>query len=126
MINKFRENLCFETSEYSVQTADDNSKVISQAIQLTFVLYIYKLVLYFNSTINNNQIKYHLAIIEQIFCRYSIAFTDMLCRFTISYDSLLLKEHVPRTEGSWCLERDCLDHHGERSLKLYYSMKSFT
>ena len=28
---KFRANSCFETSEHSVQTADDNRKVISQA-----------------------------------------------------------------------------------------------
>ena len=41
---KFRANLCFETSEHSVQTADDNRKVISP----TLVLYIFKLVLYFN------------------------------------------------------------------------------
>ena len=28
---KFRAKVCFETSEHSVQTADDNRKVISQA-----------------------------------------------------------------------------------------------
>ena len=54
-----------------------------------------------------------------------MAFTGMLCRFTISYDGLLLKAYVPRTSGSQCLERDCLEHHDERSLKLCYCMKSF-
>ena len=44
-----------------MQTADDNSKVILQAFQLTLVLYIFKLVLYFNSVIISNQIKYYLA-----------------------------------------------------------------
>ena len=58
---KFRVNLYFETSENSVQTADDISEVISQAIQLTLVLYIFKLVLYFSSIIISNQIKYYLA-----------------------------------------------------------------
>ena len=45
-----------------------------------------------------------------------MSFTGMLCRFTISYDGLLLEEHVPRTQGSECLERDCWKHNGERSL----------
>ena len=36
---------------------------------------------------------------EITFCRYNMAFTGMLCRFTIRYDSLLLKEHVQRTQG---------------------------
>ena len=39
-----------------------------------------------------------------------MAFTGMLC------DDLLLKEHFPRTREK--LERDCLEHHSERSLKL--------
>ena len=29
---KFRVNVCFETNKYSVQTADDNSKIISKEI----------------------------------------------------------------------------------------------
>ena len=33
------------------------------------------------------------------------------------YYGLLLKEHLPRTQER--LERDCLDHHCERSLKLF-------
>ena len=41
-------------------------------------------------------------------------FTGMLS-FPIYYD-LLLKEHLPRTQGK--LERDNLEHHCERSLKL--------
>ena len=93
--------LIFETSEHSLLTADDNRKVFSQ---LTLVLYNFKLVLYFNWIIISNQIKYYLPIKELIFCWYSMAFTGMLCRFTISYYSLLLKEHVPRTQkevNSW-------------------------
>ena len=39
-------NLCFETSEHSVETAGDNSKVTWQAPQVTLVLYIFKLVFY--------------------------------------------------------------------------------
>ena len=39
-----------------------------------------------------------------------MAFTGMLC------DDLLLKEHFPRTREK--LERDCFEHHSERSLKL--------
>ena len=38
--------------------------------------------------------------IETIFCRYSIAFKGMYCRSTISYDSLLLEEHVPKAKRS--------------------------
>ena len=38
----------------------------------------------------------------------------MLC-LQINYD-LLLKEHLPRTQER--LERDCLEHHCERTLKL--------
>ena len=87
-------------SEHGVQTADDNNKVISQALQLNLVLYIFKLLLYFNFIINSNQIKYYLTIIEGIFCRYSMAFIGVLRRFTISYDCLLLEEHVPRIQGS--------------------------
>ena len=58
----FRVNLCFENREHSVQIADDYSKVTSKALQLTLVLYIFKLALYFNSIIFSNQIKHYLAI----------------------------------------------------------------
>ena len=51
---KFRLNLCFETSEQSVQTANDYSKAILQAFRLTLPLYIFKLVLYCNSIIISN------------------------------------------------------------------------
>ena len=67
-----------------MQAADDNSKVISQAFQLTLVLNIFKLVLYFNSIIIRNQIKYYLARNRGNFMQIQIyanfmAFTDMLC-----------------------------------------------
>ena len=42
-----------------------------------------------------------------------MAFTGMLCLQI--YYGLLLKEHLPRTKEK--LERDCLEHHCERSLK---------
>ena len=45
-------------SERRLQTADDNSKVISQAPQVTLVLYIFQLVMYFNSSTISNQSKY--------------------------------------------------------------------
>ena len=44
-----------------MQTEDDNSKVISQAFQLTLVLYLFKLVLYFKSIIISNKIKSYSA-----------------------------------------------------------------
>ena len=50
-----------------MQTADDNSIVISQELQLSLALYIFKLVLYFNSIIISNQIKYYLAINSEFF-----------------------------------------------------------
>ena len=78
------------------------------------VLNVFKIVLYFKSIINSNQIKNYWAIIEGIFYRYSMAFADMLCRFTISYDGLLLKEYVPITQRSLYLKRDSLEHHGNR------------
>ena len=66
-MEKFWANLCFETSKHSMQTADDNSIVISQELQLSLALYIFKLVLYFNSIIISNQIKYYLAINSEFF-----------------------------------------------------------
>ena len=45
-----------------MQTANGNSRVTSQATKVTLVLHIFKLVLYFNSTIISNQIKYYLVI----------------------------------------------------------------
>ena len=45
LTEKFRVNLYFETSQHSVQTADDNISDTSEALQLTLVLYIFKLVL---------------------------------------------------------------------------------
>ena len=49
-------------NEHSKQTADENSKVTSQAPQDNLVLFIFKLVLYFNSSVISNQIKNDLAI----------------------------------------------------------------
>ena len=55
----------FETSEHNVQTADDNNKDTLETLQyikLLLLLYVFKLVLYFNSTIISNQTIYYLAI----------------------------------------------------------------
>ena len=46
--------------------------------------------------------------------RCSVFFTGIL--YLQIYHSLLLKEHLPRTQEK--LERYCLEHHCERSLKL--------
>ena len=77
----------------------DNSKVISKTLQLTLVLYIFKLAYVSTQLLSVTRSSINLQDIGGIFCRYSMAFTNMFCRFTISYDSLLLKEHVPRTQG---------------------------
>ena len=87
-------------SKHSAQTGNGNSKVTSQASQVTLVLCIFKLVLYFNSSIISNQIKYYLAINRRNFYRYSMAFTGRVCRFTMGYDGLLFKESLPRTQGN--------------------------
>ena len=75
----------------------------------------------------SSEMKYYLAINRRNFMQVQscMAFTGMLCRFTIRCDVLLLKEHIRRTQGSYCLERYCWKHHWERALKFCYCMKSF-
>ena len=80
-------------SKHSEQTGDDNSKVISQALRLILLLYI------FNSIIISNNIKYYVAI-EEILCRYSMAFINMLSRSTISYEGFVIERTYTRTQGS--------------------------
>ena len=63
-----------ETSERSVQTADNKSKFTSQAPQVTLVLFIFKLIFYFNSSIISNQIKYYLAINTENFLQVQYGF----------------------------------------------------
>lgn len=41
---------------HSLQTVDDNSKVTSQILQTDLILYPFKLALYFDSLVINNQI----------------------------------------------------------------------
>ena len=81
----------------------NNSKITSQALQLTLVLYIFKLVLYFNLIIVSDEIKYYLAInrgnflqIQYGFHRHNFQIHSQLAMS----DGLLLKEHVPRNQGS--------------------------
>ena len=73
-MEKSRVNPWFETSERSVPKGDDNSKVTSQKPQVFLVLYIFRLVLYFNSSIIGNQIKYYLAINRRIFLQIQYGF----------------------------------------------------
>ena len=95
---KFQVNLCFKSIKYSVQAADDFSQVILQTFPLNLVLYISKLVLYFNSIIISNQIKYYLARNKGNFLQIKYGFfRHVLPLSTVSSDSLLLKQHVPRT-----------------------------
>ena len=61
-------------SEHSVKTSDDNRKVVSQALWLTLVLYIFKLVLYFNWIIISNQAKYYLPINRENFLQIQYGF----------------------------------------------------
>ena len=75
-----------------MQTADDNSKVISRAFQLTLVLYIFKLVVYFSSIIIS-QIKYYLVINRG-------NFLQIQCYFY---------RHALEI-----MERDLFEHHDER------------
>ena len=51
---------CFQTSEHSVLTANDNSKITSKAFSTTFLLCSFKLVLYLDTTGISNQVKYYL------------------------------------------------------------------
>ena len=57
-----------------MQAAGDNIKVTSQAPQVTLVLYIFKLVLYFNSSITSKQIKYLLATKRRNFLQIHYGF----------------------------------------------------
>ena len=52
----------FQTREHSVETADESSKVTSHHFNWREVLYIFKLVFYFNSVMTSNYIKHYLAI----------------------------------------------------------------
>ena len=71
---KFRANLCFDSSECSVQTADGNNSYFTN----TSVRKIFKLVLYFDSTIINNQIRYSVTAKRMNFAetQYSFQYAD--------------------------------------------------
>ena len=72
---KFAASLCFDSSEHSVQTADDNNEVSNFTNAL--VLNIFKLVLYFNSTVINNQIRHHLTTTRRNFLETQFGFKSM-------------------------------------------------
>ena len=111
-------------SERSLQTADDNRKVISRALKLTLVLYTVKLVIYFNWIIISNRIKYYLLINRENSADTVWLLQECSSDSPSAMAACYWKSNVPRTQGSWYLERDCLEHHGERSLNLCYSIKS--
>ena len=71
-------------SEHSVQTAHDNSKLVSKTLQTTLVLYSFKLVLYLDTTAISNQIKYYLTTNRDIFLdiQYSFYKNDLRRSFT--------------------------------------------
>ena len=64
------------------------------------------MVLHLDTTAISNLIKYYLTA-NRVWL-LQVCFADLL--------RLLLKEHLPRTQET--LERDCLEHHCERLLKL--------
>ena len=101
---KFRVNLCFETSEHSVETTDDNNNVTLQAPVTTLVSYVFKLVSYFDSVVISNQIKYCLATsrgnflqVQYGFCRFV-----MVCCWKTIYQEL--KKVKP---GTWLFGASC-------------------
>ena len=105
---KISVNLCFETSEHSVQTADGNSKVISQAFRLTLVLYIFKFVLYFNSVIISNQINYYLGRnrgnflqMQYGFYRHALPLSPLIAYWRNTYQKL--KEVNAWNINSWSI-----------------------
>ena len=94
---KFRVNLCFEISEHSVETTDDNNNVTLQAPVTTLVSYVFKLVSYFDSVVISNQIKYCLATSRGTFLQVQYGFY----RYNLQIrHGLLLKDHLPRTQKS--------------------------
>ena len=70
------------------------------------------MVLYFDSTIISDKIKYYLTK-RDVFCGLDIAFSMQI------YYELFLKEHLPRIQQSQSLERNRLEHHDARSSKLF-------
>ena len=81
-----------------MQTADDNSKVF----KTTFVLYSFKLILYFDTTAISSQIKYYLTTNRRIFLEMQYGF----CRYALLADLLWLAvERVftknSRKAGKW-------------------------
>ena len=96
-----------------MQTANDNSKHTLKAFQTTLVLNSFKWVLHLGTTAIGNHIKYYLTTNRGNFLEIQYGFYK--CALQIYY-GLFLKEDLPRTQKRF--ERDCLEHHCERSLKL--------
>ena len=63
----------------------------------------------------SNQIKYYLTARRE-FSGDVVWLLQVCFTYRVMYYGLLLKEHLPRTQEK--LERDCLEHHCKRSLKL--------
>ena len=62
-MEKVRANLCFNSSKPRAQTADDNNKITSKILKK---VNIFKLVLYFDSTVINSQISYYFKSDSQV------------------------------------------------------------
>ena len=73
------------------------------------------MVLYLDTTAIGNQIKYYLTTRRE-FSGNVVWLLQVCFAYRFIYYGLLLKEHLPRTQEK--LERDCLEHHCKRSLKL--------
>ena len=63
----FRANLCFDSNEHDMQTTDGNNKISCSTNAL--VLNIFKLILYFNSTVINNQLRNYLTTVRRNFLK---------------------------------------------------------
>ena len=71
------------------------------------------MVLYLDTAAISNQIKYYLTADRSNFLEMHYGFYRYVLQI---YNDLLLKEHLPETQER--LERYCLEHYCERSLKL--------
>ena len=85
--------------KFAVQAAHGNRKVTSQALPVNLVLHIFKLVLYFNSFIISNQIKYCLAVNRGSFLQIQYGFY----RYALQFHYQNLKEVNAWNETVWSI-----------------------
>ena len=116
-------NPCF----WIKRTHRANSRLRQQSFFISILnnfsnIYIFKLVLYFDSTFASNQIKLYLTPSREDFLQTQYGFYR--CAMQILY-GLLLVEHLLRTQQSERLERGCLEHHVEKLSNLCDCIKLF-